>query len=1214
MTHLLTRYRRSINPPYNTKDLVNLTVTFCVLLFLPILLLFSIKHNSSTLISSAQSLSSPCQFQSIQAGDPPFNLAFCDSFDQPAGIGNRSGQLNGTVWGVSRLGLENGSDQQDTWLPFGENQCGTTVTVQPDNDVNICNGEAIEGMNDGSGVLALTMYPKQPFDITGRTGTVVFDVSNDTQGNHAAWPEFWYTDKPVPGPFVHEATLQSVPKDGLGVRFAGYTDSNGNASSCPEGTGYIGIDSVDVVRNYTSFDTFQGTGGTLSLKGSDCVKESSGVGSMNHYELRISQNQIDIYGTDAFSGTLNTTLTPLKHLATITNANLTLTKGLIWMEDVHYNAEKFNTQGIHTFSWDNVGFDGPLLPRDLAFDANDHLVSGPTIIDGYGNSVQGFNLGWPVPNDGTNVTIQIPNVSGIANATTALLEYNHYSYNPETISYNINNHGWHDFPWPYPDNLTFTTRTIAIPAGSTGQFSLAELQAGTNTIQFKSNQGNTTIANIDLIMVGAGGIVPPTGAPSPVPCSSNCITPAVATLTPTTSAPTPSPLGGIGGSGGGSVSSGALCKYFSNTSATSAFCDDFSEGTSPGGRAGDLDESKWSVGRLGGGADSTAQFPWPQTPVEPCKGGVSNVSPDNDIIMCDSSSGHNGQIEMATYAQNYGLFSIRPREMFDFTGRTGTITYNTDALTQGGLSYWTSVFVTDDPVPAANNSSQVNGIIPKNGIGLNFDDSCNTNATQVRVNSVFVYNNYVENQVPLSNPVCIQTQRGLLNHIEIRLSQTQVQIYASDFSTDNGQTFPNFRLIGSAPISLSISQGYVHFQQGVRAPLKYGNLSGFNILPPFYANNYWSDIGFDGPVVSPEVGYMVPDALTTDPNPTADGGFTGALNVGYSLLNNPAVTYKCCSTTGAQIPVGSFIINNVNLQGVSSAKLSFMIQYTYANGITPNNVAFHYRINNGSWLDPNPQPNYAAESACSGCPGPTGGGGVLYSFPIDLSSLVQGTNTLEFTVDNSWNSYPPVISSIDLLTFGGSASTVTPILPSSTPTPTNTPMPTPTPTIIPTNTPTPTIPLPTLSSSPTPTLVSVIHGLFASYFANQTLSGVPTLTRIDPTINFNWGSGSPAPSIPVDHFSVRWTGFITPSQTATYTLYTQSDDGVRLWVNNIQLVNNWTDHSSTQNSGKIVLTGGHRYPIVMEFYENSGQALAKLSWSSSKFSKRIIPSYIFTTF
>ena len=61
-------------------------------------------------------------------------------------------------------------------------------------------------------------------------------------------------------------------------------------------------------------------------------------------------------------------------------------------------------------------------------------------------------------------------------------------------------------------------------------------------------------------------------------------------------------------------------------------------------------------------------------------------------------------------------------------------------------------------------------------------------------------------------------------------------------------------------------------------------------------------------------------------------------------------------------------------------------------------------------------------------------------------------------------------------------------------------------------------------------------------------------------------------------------------------------------MNGTQVVNNWTDHSSTENSGTIALTAGTQYSITMEFYENGGDAVAKLSWSSASQAKQIIPS------
>ena len=132
-------------------------------------------------------------------------------------------------------------------------------------------------------------------------------------------------------------------------------------------------------------------------------------------------------------------------------------------------------------------------------------------------------------------------------------------------------------------------------------------------------------------------------------------------------------------------------------------------------------------------------------------------------------------------------------------------------------------------------------------------------------------------------------------------------------------------------------------------------------------------------------------------------------------------------------------------------------------------------------------------------------------------------------------------------------------------------------------------------------------GLQGDYFDNIDFTAY-TLSRLDAMVDFNWGSGSPDPSIGADTFSVRWTGQVQPQYSQTYTFYTNSDDGVRLWVNGQLIVDNWTDHGPTENSGTIALTANQRYDIVMTYYENGGGAVAQLSWSSTSQAKQIIPS------
>lgn len=131
-------------------------------------------------------------------------------------------------------------------------------------------------------------------------------------------------------------------------------------------------------------------------------------------------------------------------------------------------------------------------------------------------------------------------------------------------------------------------------------------------------------------------------------------------------------------------------------------------------------------------------------------------------------------------------------------------------------------------------------------------------------------------------------------------------------------------------------------------------------------------------------------------------------------------------------------------------------------------------------------------------------------------------------------------------------------------------------------------------------------GLRAEYFDNRDFTA-STLVRTDATVDFNWGSGSPAAGVGPDTYSVRWTGTLTPRFSETYRLYTVSDDGVRLWINGVPVINNWTDHAATEDSGTIALQAGQAYDIRMEFFENGGQAVARLLWSSTSEAKQVIP-------
>ncbi len=117
---------------------------------------------------------------------------------------------------------------------------------------------------------------------------------------------------------------------------------------------------------------------------------------------------------------------------------------------------------------------------------------------------------------------------------------------------------------------------------------------------------------------------------------------------------------------------------------------------------------------------------------------------------------------------------------------------------------------------------------------------------------------------------------------------------------------------------------------------------------------------------------------------------------------------------------------------------------------------------------------------------------------------------------------------------------------------------------------------------------------YGEYFANMSLQGFPAVVRSDADLDFNWGTGSPDPLLPSDHFSARWTRTLD-LQAGNYTFYATSDDGVQLWVDGQLLINQWQDQGATTFSGQINLQAGHHVAQVA-YYENGGGALIHVWW------------------
>ena len=119
-------------------------------------------------------------------------------------------------------------------------------------------------------------------------------------------------------------------------------------------------------------------------------------------------------------------------------------------------------------------------------------------------------------------------------------------------------------------------------------------------------------------------------------------------------------------------------------------------------------------------------------------------------------------------------------------------------------------------------------------------------------------------------------------------------------------------------------------------------------------------------------------------------------------------------------------------------------------------------------------------------------------------------------------------------------------------------------------------------------------GFTGQYYDNKDFTNLK-LTRTDAAINFEWGNGSPDPSIAVDTFSVRWTGD-GRFDAGTYTFKVKADDGIRIWIDGTQVLNKWFNQPATTYTFNRTLTAGI-HKIIVEYYENTGAATAVVDWS-----------------
>ncbi|NML65272.1 OmpA family protein [Hymenobacter sp. RP-2-7] len=125
--------------------------------------------------------------------------------------------------------------------------------------------------------------------------------------------------------------------------------------------------------------------------------------------------------------------------------------------------------------------------------------------------------------------------------------------------------------------------------------------------------------------------------------------------------------------------------------------------------------------------------------------------------------------------------------------------------------------------------------------------------------------------------------------------------------------------------------------------------------------------------------------------------------------------------------------------------------------------------------------------------------------------------------------------------------------------------------------------------------VPVGNGLQGAYYQGANFDQFVT-TRRDAVINFDWHARRPVAGVGAEQFSVRWTGWLVPPTTGRYVLHLSADDGLRLWLDERPLLDDWRGQGLSYHQVAVDLRAGQAYALRLDYCQATAATRVRLAW------------------